>query len=119
MAESEKQVESPLASPKDKMKEVGATVTTTESPDSPGIDPMINSSGHKQELDRNFSLISMCAIGVTAGNTWIAMGGSVVSSCFCPYQPHFICMRCLAVGIQAMRHPALMSVTDTLTIPSA
>ncbi|DAA76898.1 TPA_exp: putative Choline transporter Hnm1 [Trichophyton benhamiae CBS 112371] len=82
MAESEKQVESPLASPKDKMKEVGATVTTTESPDSPGIDPMINSSGHKQQLDRNFSLISMCAIGVTAGNTWIAMGGSVTTAIF-------------------------------------
>jgi hypothetical protein len=39
---------------------------------------LINASGHVQELDRNFSLLSICAIAVTTGNTWIAQGGSVV-----------------------------------------
>lgn len=87
MTESEKQIESSLSMPQVKMKEVGATVTATESLASPAMDPMLNSSGHRQELDRNFSLISMCAIGVTAGNTWIAMGGSVVS----PYLEAFAC----------------------------
>ncbi|KAJ5642355.1 hypothetical protein N7490_006355 [Penicillium lividum] len=40
----------------------------------------INVSGHRQEVDRNFSLISLCAIAVTTGNTWIAQGGSVVTA---------------------------------------
>lgn len=39
----------------------------------------VNASGHRQELERNFSLLSICAIAVTTGNTWIAQGGSVVS----------------------------------------
>lgn len=38
---------------------------------------LINASGHKQELERNFSLLSICAVAVTTGNTWIAQGGSV------------------------------------------
>ncbi|KAL1978113.1 hypothetical protein VTN31DRAFT_972 [Thermomyces dupontii] len=37
----------------------------------------VNASGHKQELERNFNLLSICAIAVTTGNTWIAQGGSV------------------------------------------
>ncbi|KAM5431682.1 hypothetical protein McanMca71_004916 [Microsporum canis] len=82
MTESEKQIESSPSMPQAKMKEVGATVTATESLASPAMDPMLNSSGHRQELDRNFSLISMCAIGVTAGNTWIAMGGSVTTAIY-------------------------------------
>jgi hypothetical protein len=40
---------------------------------------LINASGHKQELDRNFSLISLCGVAITTGNTWTAIGGSVVS----------------------------------------
>lgn len=40
---------------------------------------VVNASGHKQELQRNFGLLSICAIAVTTGNTWIAQGGSVVS----------------------------------------
>lgn len=39
---------------------------------------LINASGHVQELERNFSLLSICAVAVTTGNTWIAQGGSVV-----------------------------------------
>lgn len=52
------------------------------SPDHASDDPadgeLINASGHRQELERNFSLISICAVAVTTGNTWIAQGGSVV-----------------------------------------
>jgi len=40
---------------------------------------LINASGHKQELDRNFSLLSLCGVAITTGNTWTAIGGSVVS----------------------------------------
>jgi choline transport protein len=38
----------------------------------------INETGHVQELDRNFSLLSICSVGITVGNTWAALGGSIV-----------------------------------------
>ncbi|KAJ9249878.1 hypothetical protein DTO195F2_8360 [Paecilomyces variotii] len=41
---------------------------------------VVNASGHKQELERNFSLISICATAVTTGNTWTAAGGSITAS---------------------------------------
>ena len=37
----------------------------------------INASGHQQELERVFSLISICGLGITSGNVWIAAGGSL------------------------------------------
>lgn len=43
-----------------------------------GLGEVINASGHKQELDRNFSLLSICAVGICTGNTWAALGGSIV-----------------------------------------
>jgi hypothetical protein len=48
--------------------------------DGPMDGEVINASGHRQELERNFSLISICAVAVTTGNTWIAQGGSVVTA---------------------------------------
>ncbi|KAH8693271.1 choline transporter [Talaromyces proteolyticus] len=41
-------------------------------------EPFINPSGHPQELERNFRLINICGLGITSGNTWIALGGSIV-----------------------------------------
>lgn len=40
---------------------------------------VINASGHVQELDRNFSLLSLCAVGIITGNAWTAAGGTIVS----------------------------------------
>ncbi|KAI4197742.1 MAG: hypothetical protein LQ350_005717 [Teloschistes chrysophthalmus] len=37
----------------------------------------INVSGHKQELQRNFGLLSLCGLGLTSGNVWMALGGSI------------------------------------------
>jgi hypothetical protein len=45
----------------------------------PDSDGLINASGHRQELDRNFHFIHIAGLGITSGNTWIAIGGSVVS----------------------------------------
>lgn len=42
------------------------------------FDSSVNASGHKQELERNFSLLEMCGVGITTGNVWAAIGGSVV-----------------------------------------
>lgn len=41
---------------------------------------LTNASGHKQELGRNFSLLNICGIAATTGNSWTAIGGSVVRS---------------------------------------
>ncbi|KAF2191466.1 choline transporter [Zopfia rhizophila CBS 207.26] len=37
----------------------------------------INALGHRQELQRNFGLLSICGLAVTTGNTWVAQGGSL------------------------------------------
>ena len=39
---------------------------------------IVNVGGHKQELDRNFSLLSITALGIVNGNCWAALGGSIV-----------------------------------------
>ena len=39
---------------------------------------VVNVTGHKQELDRNFSLLSISAVGIVNGNCWAALGGSIV-----------------------------------------
>lgn len=51
---------------------------TAESASDRPSEELVNVSGHRQELERNFGLISICAIAITTGNTWIAQGGSVV-----------------------------------------
>ena len=38
----------------------------------------VNAGGHKQELDRNFSLLSVSAVGILSGNAWVILGGSIV-----------------------------------------
>lgn len=46
--------------------------------DNIGMGEVLNASGHKQELERQFSLLSICSIGITTGNVWAALGGSIV-----------------------------------------
>lgn len=38
----------------------------------------INASGHVQELSRNFNLLSLAGVGLTVGNVWPAVGGSIL-----------------------------------------
>ncbi|KAF2676993.1 amino acid transporter [Lentithecium fluviatile CBS 122367] len=47
------------------------------SDDNVGVGEVLNASGHKQELERQFSLLSICSIGITTGNQWAALGGSI------------------------------------------
>lgn len=56
------------------------TVATESAAEDQYQGELINASGHKQELERNFSLLSICAVAVTTGNTWIAQGGSVATA---------------------------------------
>lgn len=46
--------------------------------DAVAIGEVLNASGHKQELEANFGLVSLCSIGITVGNVWAALGGSIV-----------------------------------------
>lgn len=56
------------------------TMTTESAAEEQSQGELVNASGHRQELERNFSLLSICAVAVTTGNTWIAQGGSVVTA---------------------------------------
>lgn len=42
----------------------------------------INASGHTQELNRNFNLLSLAGVGLTVGNVWPALGGSILVAIF-------------------------------------
>ena len=41
---------------------------------------LLNSSGHVQEIDRTFSVVSICFMSVLTDNAWGAGGGSLVVS---------------------------------------
>lgn len=45
---------------------------------SPAPDELINTSGHVQELDRNFGLWSICSVALISDNAWAAGGGALV-----------------------------------------
>ncbi|KZF19445.1 choline transport protein [Xylona heveae TC161] len=42
------------------------------------ISTQVNASGHEQELDRQFGLVSIISAGIVTGNTWTALGGAIV-----------------------------------------
>lgn len=39
----------------------------------------VNASGHFQEPRRGFGLVSAASVAVVTGNSWVALGGSIVS----------------------------------------
>ena len=39
----------------------------------------VNASGHTQQLERQFSLISIISVATTVGNVWVALGETIVS----------------------------------------
>ncbi|KAJ1324039.1 choline transport protein [Microdochium nivale] len=43
---------------------------------------VINASGHVEELDRRFGLLSVAGLGLTVGNVWPALGGSILIAIF-------------------------------------
>ena len=40
----------------------------------------VNASGHVQQLERQFSLLSIISVGTVVGNVWCALGSTIVSS---------------------------------------
>lgn len=43
---------------------------------------LINASGHIQEVDRNFGLLSLTGFGLVNGNVWPALGGTILVGIF-------------------------------------
>ncbi|KAL8830704.1 MAG: hypothetical protein Q9170_005611 [Blastenia crenularia] len=41
------------------------------------VEAPVNVSGHAQELERNFGVISLGCLAISAGNTWVAAGGTI------------------------------------------
>ncbi|KAL9018129.1 MAG: hypothetical protein Q9185_004536 [Variospora sp. 1 TL-2023] len=41
------------------------------------LEAAVNVSGHKQELQRNFGLLSLIGLGITSGTVWITLGGAI------------------------------------------
>jgi hypothetical protein len=48
------------------------------SADGVSVETPVNASGHRQELEQNFGLFSICGIAVTTGESWIVLGNSIV-----------------------------------------
>ena len=44
---------------------------------------VVNVSGHKQELDRIFSPLSIISLAIASGNTWLVLAGSIVGDTEC------------------------------------
>ncbi len=56
----------------------GVVAAVSNSSATEGSDGLINASGHRQQLDRNFNLVSLCSYAITAGNSWVSLGGTIV-----------------------------------------
>ena len=56
--------------------------STGSSQTTPEEGTIINASGHAQELQRNFSLLSLAGVGLVVGNVWPAIGGSILVAIF-------------------------------------
>ena len=39
---------------------------------------LMNASGHVQEVDRNYGLLSLSAYGIVNGNAWAVLGGTIL-----------------------------------------
>lgn len=41
---------------------------------------VVNASGHKDQLHRQYGLLSICGLALTIDNAWVALGGSLTVS---------------------------------------
>lgn len=45
---------------------------------------LVNASGHRDQLKRQYGLLSICGLALTIDNAWVALSGSIaVSICMC------------------------------------
>ena len=86
-----------MTDPKDEKDHIGAISDSTSSGQvavSIEKGELINASGHVQQLDRNFNLLTLAGVGLVVGNVWPAVGGSILVAIFNGGPPGRIdCMR--------------------------
>lgn len=41
---------------------------------------IVNASGHRDQLQRQYGLVSICGLALTIDNAWVALGGSITVS---------------------------------------
>ena len=41
---------------------------------------VVNASGHRDQLQRQYGLLSICGLALTIDNAWVALGGSIAVS---------------------------------------
>jgi choline transport protein len=66
----------------EKEEEVVDSDSGSKSPQEVSIKEFVNASGHVQEVDRNFNLLSLTAVGIVNGMVWPALGGSILVAIF-------------------------------------
>lgn len=45
-----------------------------------GREETVNASGHRDQLKRQYGLLSICGLALTIDNAWVALGGSIAVS---------------------------------------
>ena len=58
--------------------EIEKTQKLTSIVTSDGLD--VNASGHRDQLQRQYGLLSICGLALTIDNAWVALGGSLTVS---------------------------------------
>lgn len=66
----------------DKKINVGEIDVDLEGEQDITIGELINASGHIQEVDRDFGLLSLTGFGLVNGNVWPALGGTILLAIF-------------------------------------
>lgn len=77
-------------------------------------DEVLNASGHVQELSRNFSVLSLAGVGVSVGNVWPAIGGSILVALYNGGPPGMYTAWVDATGL--MRHRCTVRIYSSLNI---
>lgn len=71
----EKKQEGKQEEQEDDIIAVGSSTPTSATPTITGA---LNVSGHVQELPQRYSLVSLAGVGMTVGNVWPAIGGTIL-----------------------------------------
>jgi hypothetical protein len=77
---------------------------------------LVNTSGHVQELDRNFGFWSICAISIVADDAWAAGAGSLVCSLLHAPQCGFLEGQRMLILVSLGR--SLLSMMEELLVSS-
>lgn len=71
-----------MAQDQDKKTSLREIDDDLKSPHDVTVGELINASGHIQEVDRNFGLLSLTGFGLVNGNVWPALGGTILLAIF-------------------------------------